>query len=98
MAWRASCSRLDSFLSFRLSMNRTALVNETSMRHPWLSDALASVVAFVVALPLCIGIAVACGVPAERGLATGIIGGVVVGLLAHALDATRVGSKGGTHA
>ena len=43
-------------------------------------DALASVVVVLVAIPLCIGIAVACGVPAERGLITGIVGGILVGV------------------
>lgn len=50
----------------------------------WLPDFLASTVVFLVALPLCIGIAVACGVPAERGLVTGIIGGTVVGIFSGA--------------
>ena len=50
----------------------------------WLADFLASSVVFLVALPLCIGIAVACGVPAERGLVTGIIGGLVVGIFSGA--------------
>ncbi|KOX44008.1 SulP family inorganic anion transporter [Streptomyces purpurogeneiscleroticus] len=45
-------------------------------------DLPASFVVFLVALPLCMGIAVASGVPPERGLITGIIGGIVVGLLA----------------
>jgi MFS superfamily sulfate permease-like transporter len=45
-------------------------------------DLVASVVVFLVALPLCMGIAVASGVPAEKGLITGIIGGIVVGALA----------------
>ena len=45
-------------------------------------DLPASFVVFLVALPLCMGIAIASGVPAERGLITGIIGGIVVGLLA----------------
>ncbi|CAN7232023.1 SulP family inorganic anion transporter [Phenylobacterium sp. LjRoot219] len=45
-------------------------------------DVTASVVVFLVALPLCMGIAVASGVPAEKGLITGIIGGLVVGALA----------------
>ena len=45
-------------------------------------DLTASVVVFLVALPLCMGIAVASGVPAEKGLITGIVGGVVVGALA----------------
>jgi len=35
-----------------------------------------------VAMPLCMGIAIASGVPPEKGLVTGIIGGIVVGLLA----------------
>ncbi|WCM27631.1 SulP family inorganic anion transporter [Sphingomonas sp. QA11] len=45
-------------------------------------DFTASIVVFLVAMPLCMGIAVASGVPPERGLITGIIGGVVVGFLA----------------
>ena len=45
-------------------------------------DAVASVVVFLVAMPLCMGIAVASGVPPEKGLITGIIGGIVVGALA----------------
>ena len=45
-------------------------------------DLPASVVVFLVALPLCMGIAIASGVPPERGLITGIVGGIVVGLLA----------------
>ena len=45
-------------------------------------DFTASIVVFLVAMPLCMGIAIASGVPPERGLITGIIGGVVVGFLA----------------
>ncbi|MFP5455711.1 MAG: SulP family inorganic anion transporter, partial [Alphaproteobacteria bacterium] len=45
-------------------------------------DFTASIVVFLVALPLCMGIAIASGVPPEKGLITGIIGGIVVGLLA----------------
>ncbi len=45
-------------------------------------DFTASIVVFLVAMPLCMGIAVASGVPPEKGLITGIIGGMVVGLLA----------------
>jgi MFS superfamily sulfate permease-like transporter len=45
-------------------------------------DFTASIVVFLVAMPLCMGIAIASGVPPEKGLITGIIGGVVVGLLA----------------
>ncbi|MEU8518704.1 SulP family inorganic anion transporter [Streptomyces sp. NBC_01216] len=44
-------------------------------------DVLASLVVFLVALPLCVGVAVASGVPAELGLITGIVGGLVVGVL-----------------
>lgn len=50
----------------------------------WIPDFLASTVVFLVALPLCIGIAVACGVEAERGLVTGIIGGLIVGVFSGA--------------
>ncbi|MFE5656130.1 SulP family inorganic anion transporter [Streptomyces sp. NPDC056517] len=45
------------------------------LRH----DVAASLVVFLVALPLCIGVAVASGVPAELGLVTGIVGGLVTG-------------------
>ncbi|MFJ4921032.1 SulP family inorganic anion transporter [Streptomyces sp. NPDC088725] len=44
-------------------------------------DVLASFVVFLVALPLCVGVAVASGVPAELGLITGIVGGLVAGCL-----------------
>ncbi|MFE0176143.1 SulP family inorganic anion transporter [Streptomyces sp. NPDC059002] len=66
----------------------------SSFSHPLLSpyralrepgalrrDFLASLVVFLVALPLCVGVAVASGVPAELGLVTGIVGGLVVGFL-----------------
>ncbi|HWU96750.1 MAG TPA: SulP family inorganic anion transporter, partial [Sphingomonas sp.] len=45
-------------------------------------DFTASIVVFLVAMPLCMGIAVASGLPPEKGLLTGIIGGLVVGLIA----------------
>ena len=45
-------------------------------------DLLGSVVVFLVALPLCMGIAIASGMPPAAGLITGIIGGIVVGMLA----------------
>ncbi len=38
-------------------------------------DFTASIVVFLVAMPLCMGIAIASGVPPEKGLITGIIGG-----------------------
>lgn len=47
-------------------------------------DLPASIVVFLVALPLCMGIAMASGVPPAKGLITGIIGGLVVGVLAGA--------------
>ena len=47
----------------------------------WRQDLPASLVVFLVALPLCVGVAVASGVPAELGLITGIVGGLLVGVL-----------------
>ncbi len=51
------------------------------MMNKTMRDVSASFVVFLVAMPLCMGIAIASGVPPERGLLTGIIGGIVVGLL-----------------
>jgi MFS superfamily sulfate permease-like transporter len=45
------------------------------------ADLGASFVVFLVALPLCVGVAVASGAPAELGLLTGIVGGLLTGLL-----------------
>jgi MFS superfamily sulfate permease-like transporter len=47
----------------------------------WQKDFLASVVVFLVALPLCMGVAIASGAPVSAGLITGIVGGLVVGVL-----------------
>jgi len=47
-------------------------------------DFLASLVVFLVALPLCMGIALASGAPVASGLVTGIIGGLIVALIAGA--------------
>ncbi|MFZ4283345.1 SulP family inorganic anion transporter, partial [Streptomyces rhizosphaericola] len=54
-------------------------VKELKNPHVVRRDLLASLVVFLVALPLCVGVAVASGVPAELGLVTGIVGGIVVG-------------------
>jgi MFS superfamily sulfate permease-like transporter len=43
------------------------------------ADLLASLVVFLSALPLCVAIAIASGVPAELGLVTAIVGGLVAG-------------------
>lgn len=53
-------------------------------RGTFATDFLASLVVFMVALPLCIGISQACGLPPEAGLITGIVGGLLVGLIAGA--------------
>ncbi|MCX4672046.1 SulP family inorganic anion transporter [Streptomyces sp. NBC_01381] len=51
-------------------------------KFPYLrQDFAASIVVFLVAVPLCVGVAVASGVPAELGLITGIVGGLVTGFL-----------------
>jgi MFS superfamily sulfate permease-like transporter len=47
------------------------------------SDLMAGTVVFLVALPLCLGIAVASGASPFAGILTGIIGGIVVGMLSN---------------
>lgn len=59
-----------------------AATSHPGVRGSFTRDFTASIVVFLVAMPLCMGIAIASGVPPEKGLVTGIIGGVVVGLLA----------------
>lgn len=48
------------------------------------SDFRASIVVFLVALPLAMGISIASGYPPAAGLITGIVGGILVGLLSGA--------------
>src|SRR5262249_30254293 len=45
------------------------------------ADAIAGLTVAVVALPLCMAIAIAAGLPPERGLYTGIVGGFLISLL-----------------
>ncbi len=52
------------------------------MSKKMLNEIFASLVVFLVALPLCMGIAVASGVSPEKGLVSGIIGGLIVSLIA----------------
>lgn len=46
------------------------------------TDFPASIIVFLVALPLCMGIATASGAPAMSGLITGMVGGLIVALIA----------------
>lgn len=55
---------------------------EPEWYRAWKTDLPASLVVFLVALPLCLAIARASGLPPEAGLVTGVVGGVLVGLLA----------------
>lgn len=50
-------------------------------RQQFIQDCIAGIVVGIVALPLCIAFAIASGVSPERGLVTGIIGGLLVSLL-----------------
>lgn len=58
-----------------------AKVEKIKYQHSLSKDIVASFVVFIVALPLSMGIAIASGVPASRGLVTGIVGGILVGAI-----------------
>src|SRR4051812_21679842 len=45
------------------------------------SDLRSGIVVFLVALPLCLGISMACGAPLFSGIVSGVVGGIVVTLL-----------------
>ncbi|MET0336479.1 MAG: SulP family inorganic anion transporter [Caulobacter sp.] len=62
--------------------SQASLLGTLTRKGIFARDLTASLVVFLVAMPLCMGIAVASGVPPEKGLITGIIGGIVVGALA----------------
>lgn len=65
-----------------MSSQSTSAGAPVSAGQRTLRDFTASIVVFLVAMPLCMGIAIASGVPPEKGIITGIIGGIVVGALA----------------
>lgn len=50
-------------------------------RESLTKDFLASLVVFLMAMPLCLGIALASGVPVEKGILTGIVGGCIIGFI-----------------
>lgn len=63
-------------------MSGVAIAASPASRGWVMRDFAASIVVFLVAMPLCMGIAIASGLPPEKGLITGIIGGLVVGFFA----------------
>ena len=58
-------------------MPRTSLFSSETLP----SDLKAGLVVFLVALPLCLGVAHACGAPQFSGVLSGLLGGIVVGVL-----------------
>ncbi|HEY2785318.1 MAG TPA: SulP family inorganic anion transporter [Fimbriiglobus sp.] len=55
--------------------------HNTTPKGVVVADLFASLVVFMVALPLCIAIAEASGLPPEAGVVTGVVGGILVGLI-----------------
>ena len=49
----------------------------------WRSDLPASIVVALVALPLCLGVALASGAPLFSGIISGVVGGLVIGALSR---------------
>lgn len=47
-------------------------------------DLFASFVVFLIAMPLCLGVAIASGVDPIKGIITGLVGGIIVGLFSGA--------------
>ncbi|MBA3855391.1 MAG: SulP family inorganic anion transporter [Cyanobacteria bacterium PR.3.49] len=65
-------------------MGRSTMIRwnpHVTNRESFTQDFLASLVVFLMALPLCMGIAIASGVPVEKGIITGIIGGCIIGFI-----------------
>ncbi|WP_053404951.1 SulP family inorganic anion transporter [Persicobacter sp. CCB-QB2] len=54
-----------------------------SLSESWPSDLLAGLVVFLVALPLCLGIALASGAPMFSGIIAGVVGGLVVAAISN---------------
>ena len=51
------------------------------LTHPWRRDLPASVALMLIALPLCLGISLASGAPLTSGLISGVVGGLLVGAI-----------------
>ncbi|MFY9328761.1 MAG: SulP family inorganic anion transporter [Georgfuchsia sp.] len=62
-------------------MTETNSTAQSRVKNRLTKDLIASCVVFLVALPLCMGVAIASGMPPTSGLITGIVGGLVVGVL-----------------
>ena len=61
----------------------TAELRAIGRGRTWGADARAAVVTFLIALPLCLGVAIASGAPPMTGILTGVVGGLLVGLLSQ---------------